>query len=75
MPGVTPINERSTGDHGYVAGFMNERVGIYARSLAAAKQKAVEHFKPKKRNAGLLWTELAEISTDEITFVQDEGNA
>lgn len=54
------INKRGPIDHLYLAGFKGERVGLYASSLAAAKQKAVEHFKPKKKDAGLLWVELDE---------------
>ena len=45
-------------DSTYIAGYRDQRVTLFASSLAAAKQRAVEHFKPKKRDAGLLWVEL-----------------
>ncbi len=54
------INAKGLADFPYIAGFKSEKVGLYARSLAAAKQTAVEHFKPKKKDAGLLWVELAQ---------------
>ena len=59
------LNKEGPIDHFYIAGFKQEKVGIYARSLSAAKQKAVEHFKPKKKDTGLLWVEL--LSQKEIT--------
>jgi len=49
-------------DHTYLAGYLDKRVTLFASSLAAAKQKAVEHFKPKKRTAGLLWVELVSLT-------------
>ena len=54
------INTKGPADYPYIAGFKGEKVGLYAKSLAAAKQAAVEHFKPKKKDAGLLWVEFAE---------------
>jgi hypothetical protein len=62
MPNPTPINQRGPIDKPYVAGFEGKKIGLYASSLAAAKQKAVEHFKPKKRSMGLVWAELAKES-------------
>ena len=53
------LNKKRAADAEYVAGFMSKRVGIYAPSLAAAKQKAMEHYKPKKKDMGLLWVELS----------------
>lgn len=47
-------------DRTYVAGLNGKKVALYAASLAAAKQVAVEHFRPKKKDAGLLWVELAD---------------
>lgn len=57
---LTVINTRGPVDYPYIAGLNGKKVGLYARSLTAAKQTAVEHFKPKKRDMGLLWVELAE---------------
>ena len=54
------INERGVVDFPYIAGLNGKKVGLYAPSLAAAKQKAIEHFRPKKKDLGLLWVELAE---------------
>ena len=60
MSDLIKINKRGPIDMPYIAGFEGKKVGLYASSLAAAKQKAVEHFKPKKRSMGLLWVELAD---------------
>lgn len=54
------INEKQDGDCGYVAGFNNVQVGIYAAGLYQAKVKAVEHFKPSKKRSGEVWVMLAE---------------
>ena len=54
------INKKGPIDHPYIAGLEGKRIGLYARNLAEAKQRAVENLKPKKRNAGLLWVELAQ---------------
>lgn len=54
------LNEKSDANkHPYIAGYMDNQVGLYAPSLYDAKCKAVDHFKPTKKNAGLLWVELA----------------
>ncbi len=46
--------------NGYIAGFKGRKLEIQAESLYAAKVQALEHFKPSKKDAGLLWVELAE---------------
>ena len=53
------INKKGVTDQTYIAGLYGKQVGLYAPSLAAAKQKAIEYFKPKKKDRGLLWVELA----------------
>lgn len=53
------INQKTDGDRSYIAGFIGKKVGIYASSLLAAMDIAVKHFKPSKKNRGLLWVELA----------------
>lgn len=53
------INEKGIVDYAYIAGLNGKKIGLYASSLAAAHQKAVEYFKPKKKDRGLLWVELA----------------
>lgn len=45
--------------HPYIAGLNSKRVEIHAKTLAAAKQMAIDHFRPKKKDLGLLWVELA----------------
>lgn len=59
---ITTINTKSEGDLGYIAGYADKKIGVYAENLYAAKQKAVAHFKPSKKNTGLLWITLAEDS-------------
>jgi hypothetical protein len=55
-----PINTRGVIDNPYIAGFNGNKIALYASSLLAAKQKAVEHFRPKKKVAHMVWVELAE---------------
>lgn len=57
--GLVYLNRPKAIDHPYIAGFEGKKVGLYAPSLLAAKQKAVEHFRPSKKKAGLIWVELA----------------
>lgn len=57
---MIPINKRGPIDELYIASFEGKKVAIHASSLAAARQKAVEHFKPKKRSMGLVFVELSE---------------
>lgn len=46
----------------YVAGFMTgDNITIEAESLWDAKQKAVAHFKPRKKDMGLVWVQLADV--------------
>lgn len=54
---MTFINKKTARDYAYKAGYMSKTVDIYAVSLADAKQRAVEHFKPKKATKSLLWVE------------------
>lgn len=53
------INKKRSIDRSYIAGLNGKKIGLYAMSLAEAKQRAIEHFKPKKKDRGLLWVELA----------------
>ena len=57
--GLVYLNRPKVIDHPYIAGFEGKKVALYASSLLAAKQKAVEHFRPSKKKAGLIWVELA----------------
>lgn len=54
------LNKKQEGDRPYICGYMDKKVGIYAVGLYEAKVKAEQHFKPTKKNAGLLWVELAD---------------
>lgn len=56
---IQPINNKQDGDRPYVAGLLGKKIGFYAKDLWSAKQFAVSHFKPSKKNAGMLWVELA----------------
>lgn len=51
------ISQKKEGDFPFISGLNGVVVGIYAPSLAAAKQKAIEHFKPKKKDRSLIWVE------------------
>ena len=56
-----PINRKGVSDRLYVAGSgSGNKVYLHAESLAEAKQRAVEHFRPKKKDLGLIWVELAD---------------
>lgn len=57
---IKNINTKAEGDHGFVAGFNDRKVGIYATSLYAAKKLAITHFKPKKSQEHMIWVTLAE---------------
>jgi hypothetical protein len=58
---TTFINNKGPIDHTYVAHLNGKGVVVYARSLYEAKQRAVEHFKPKKKDLGLLAVNLYEV--------------
>lgn len=60
MEDIEPINEKNEGDCGYVAGYNDRKVAIYARSLLAAKEIAIAHLKVPKKGLGLVWVNLAE---------------
>lgn len=49
------INKKGVADMPYAAGFNGKEIRLYAKTLADAKQTAVEHFKPKKKQASLIW--------------------
>lgn len=56
---MEPMNKKRQWDRVYIAGLNDEKIALYAISLAEAKQRAIEYFKPKKKERGLLWVELA----------------
>lgn len=64
-----PINRKGIGDRLYVASSSKGyKVYLHAESLAEAKQRAVEHFRPKKKELGLIWVELADKPFDTSTL-------
>ena len=54
------INYRSGGDKLFVATFQEEQIGIYASKLNGAMQRAVEYFRPRKRERELIQIQLKE---------------
>ena len=46
---MEPINKRTCIDDLYIVKFYEERVNVYARSETEALQRAIQHFRPKKR--------------------------
>lgn len=54
------INYRSGGDKLFVATFQEEQIGIYAAKLNGAMQRAVEYFRPRKRERELIQIQLKE---------------
>lgn len=43
------INKRTCIDDLFTVKFYEEKVNVYARSEAEALQRAIQHFRPKKR--------------------------
>ena len=54
------INYRSSGDKLFVATFQEEQIGIYAAKQTGALQRAVEYFRPRKRERELIQIQLKE---------------
>ncbi len=73
MKDIKPINEKSKGDKGYVAGYKNQKIALYAETLYKGRLKAEEHFKPTKKDAGSLWILLAESANGEVVFQSTTG--
>lgn len=57
-PRVVTINRKREGDSIYEAGFHGSKIIVHAVTIHAAKQKALEHFAPKKKERNLIWVEL-----------------
>ena len=51
---LQPINKRTCIDALYELTFKGELVRLYARSDAEAKQRAIQYFRPKKRERVLV---------------------
>ena len=54
------INYRSGGDKLFVATFQEEQICIYAAKQNGAMQRAVEYFRPRKRERELIQIQLKE---------------
>ena len=66
---MNAINRKRAGDILYVAGGLKaNRVYLYAEHLAEAHQRAIEHFRPNKRERGLIWVQptTAPIATESL---------
>ena len=48
------INEKQSGDRGYVVIFNDQTVCVYAPSRYDAKLKGLAHFKPRKSQAHMV---------------------
>lgn len=62
------LNKEGPRDHTYESTFQNETVVIYARSDAAARQKSIEHWHIRKKDAPLLTIKLVKERSD-LAFV------
>ena len=66
---MSAINRKRVGDSLYAAGNTKSgKVFLYAEHQAEAYQRAIEHFRPKKKDRGLIWVQLAEspIATESL---------
>ena len=68
------LNRQAAGDHTYIVGFKVERGVVYARSEGQARQLAIEHWKPKKREKNDVFVSLHYINAD-VHYVEEEGHA
>ncbi|MDR5839378.1 hypothetical protein [Caballeronia sp. LZ034LL] len=69
------INKQGPDDHTYLSWFKGEKVVIYAPALYPAKQLALAHFKPSKKDEGLVAVELKLVSTNPASVAPEEGLA
>jgi hypothetical protein len=69
---TTFINKKGPIDHTYIAHFKGAGVVVYARSLYEAKQRAVEHFKPKKKEQGLVAVNLHELGEGRTVVLEEQ---
>ncbi len=66
---MSAINRKRVGDSLYVAANQKgEQVYLFAEHLAEARQRAIEHFRPNKRERGLIWVQpvTAPIATESL---------
>lgn len=60
MEDIKPINEKTEGDCGYVAGYKGKKISLYAKTLSAASELGRQHLKVTKKDSGMFWVTLAE---------------
>jgi hypothetical protein len=65
------LNKQGPADHEYLAGIDGNAVMVFAKSQAEARQRAFEHFKPKKKEVPSLWTKLYALNSG-VTMVHPE---
>ncbi len=53
------IGQPGPNQFGYLAGYQDQQIEVYAPTLYTAKQAAVAHFQPSKKTLGELWVVLA----------------
>lgn len=69
------INKQGLMDHTYIGNLYTDAIVVYARSLPQAKQRAVEHFKPKKKDIEHLAVDLYCVNAEQYNIVEFAGNA
>lgn len=65
------INKQGPVDHTYIGHLHGKAIVVYARTPHQAKQRAVEYFKPKKKDMGLLSIQLHSINTEPINVIEE----
>lgn len=66
------INNKQTGDKGFVFFYNQQRIEVYAPTLLEAKERAVTHFKPPKSKRHMVHGMLAEAEDGSpVTHVAD----
>lgn len=60
---ATPINQKQPGDSGYIFFYNSKEIAVYAPGIAAAKDKAVAHFKAPKSKRHMVHGMIAEDSS------------
>jgi len=57
--------------NGYVAFYNDKRLEVYADTMFEAKDKAIDIFKPSKKNAWKVSVCLAELNDNPVVHVAD----
>jgi hypothetical protein len=66
------INEQGDNDHTYLSLFKGKTIVVFAPSLYSAKCRAMDYFKPAKKDAGLVAIELHSLNTEPANFIPNE---